>query len=147
MFVCGQTVQDNAHMGHAKTYVQFDIIVRWLRHEGYDVTYAQNITDVDDKIINKAKERGIDPLTLSKEQAQRFLEDLDALGVRKNVNIFPKTSEYIPQMIKQIQTLIEKGYAYVVDGDVYFDVEKFEDYTKLSRMPIDELKKHRIEPD
>lgn len=147
MFVCGQTVQDNAHMGHAKTYVQFDVIVRWLRHEGYEVTYAQNITDVDDKIINKAKERGIDPLTLSKEQAQRFLEDLEALGVKKNVDAFPKTSEYIPQMIKQIQTLIQKGYAYVVDGDVYFNVEKFEDYTNLSRMPIDELKKHRIEPD
>lgn len=147
MFVCGQTVQDNAHMGHAKTYVQFDIIVRWLRHEGYDVYYAQNITDVDDKIINKAKERGIDPLALSKEQAQHFLDDLDALGVKKNINNFPKTSEYIPQMIKQIQTLIEKGYAYAVEGDVYFNVAKFEDYTKLSRMSIDELEKHRIEPD
>ncbi len=147
MFVCGQTVQDNAHMGHAKTYVQFDIIVRWLRHEGYDVTYAQNITDVDDKIINKAKEKGIDPLQLSREQAQRFLDDLEALGVKKNVNVFPKTSEYIPQMIEQIQTLIKKGYAYVVEGNVYFDVAKFDDYTKLSRMPIDELNKHRIEPD
>jgi len=134
-------------MGHAKTYVQFDIIVRWLRHLGHDVYYAQNITDVDDKIINKAKEKGIDPLTLSKEQAQRFLDDLDALGVKKNVNVFPKTSEYIPQMIEQIKTLIKKGYAYVVDGDVYFNVAKFEDYTKLSRMPVDELKKHRIEPD
>lgn len=147
MFVCGQTVQDDAHMGHAKTYVQFDVIVRWLRHQGYDVYYAQNITDVDDKIINKAKEKGMDPLRLSKEQAQRFLDDLEKLGVKKNVDAFPKTSEYIPQMIQQIQTLVKKGYAYIVDGDVYFNVAKFEDYTKLSRMSIDELKKHRIEPD
>jgi len=147
MFVCGQTVQDDAHMGHAKTYVQFDIIVRWLRRLGYDVCYAQNITDVDDKIINRAKEKGMDPLALSKQQAQRFLEDMEAISIKKNVNRFPKTSDYIPQMIEQIKTLIGKGYAYVVDGDVYYDVSKFEDYTKLSRMPIEELRKHRIEPD
>jgi len=147
MFVCGQTPYDDAHIGHAKTYVQFDIIVRWLKHLGYDVFYAQNITDVEDKIINRAKEKGVDPLGLAKHYAQRFLEDLEALGVKENIDVFPTTSDYIPQMIEQIKILIEKGYAYIVDGDVYYDVTKFHDYTKLSRMSIKELNKHRIEPD
>ncbi len=147
MFVCGQTVSDDAHMGHAKTYIQFDIIVRWLRRLGYDVAYVQNITDIEDKIINRAKEKGVDPLELGKHHVQRFLEDMEAIRVKKNVDMFPKTTDYIPQMIKQIKILIEKGYAYVKDGDVYYDVAKFKDYDKLSRMPIEELKKHRIEPD
>jgi cysteinyl-tRNA synthetase len=147
MFVCGQTVYDDAHMGHAKTYVQFDIIARWLRKLGYKVFYVQNITDVEDKIINRAKERRLDPLELSSTYAKRFLEDLESLKVRKNVDMFPKTTDYIPQMVEQIKMLIDKGYAYVVDGDVYYDVTKFEDYTKLSRMSLEELKKHRIEPD
>jgi cysteinyl-tRNA synthetase len=147
MFVCGQTPYDDAHVGHAKTYVQFDIIVRWLKHLGYEVFYAQNITDIDDKIINRAKEKGIEPLSLAKHYTERFLEDMEALKVKENINLFPKTSDYIPQMIEQIETLIQKGYAYVVNGDVYYDVTKFKDYTKLSRMSIEELKKHRIEPD
>jgi len=147
MFVCGQTVYDDAHMGHAKTYVQFDIIARWLRKFGYKVFYVQNITDIEDKIINRAKEGGIDPLELSKLYTKRFLEDMKALKITENVNLFPKTTDYIPPMIEQIKTLIDKGYAYIVDGDVYYDVSKFKDYTKLSRMPLEELKKHRIEPD
>jgi cysteinyl-tRNA synthetase len=147
MFVCGQTPYDDAHVGHAKTYVQFDIIVRWLKHLGYEVFYAQNITDIDDKIINRAKEKGIEPLSLAKHYTERFLEDMEALKVKENINLFPKTSDYIPQMIEQIETLIRKGYAYVVNGDVYYDVTKFKDYTKLSRMSVEELKKHRIEPD
>lgn len=147
MFVCGQTTYDDAHVGHAKTYVQFDIVVRWLRHLGYDVFYAQNITDVDDKIIKLAQEEGVEPLSLAKHYTQRFLKDMEALKIKRNINQFPKTSDYIPQMIEQIKTLIEKGYAYVVNGDVYYDVTKFKDYAKLSRMSIEELKKHRIEPD
>jgi len=147
MFVCGQTVYDDAHMGHAKTYVQLDIIVRWLRKLGYRVFYIQNITDIDDKIINRAKERGQDPLKLAEFYTKRFLEDMEALKITKNVDMFPKTTDYIPQMIEQIKTLIDKGFAYVVDGDVYYDVTKFKDYTKLSRMSLEELKKHRIEPD
>jgi len=147
MFVCGQTVYDDSHMGHAKTYVQFDIIVRWLKHLGYRVFYVQNITDVEDKIINRARERGVDPLSLAEFYTKRFIEDIEALGVRKNIDMLPKTTDYIPQMVGQIKTLIEKGYAYVVDGDVYYDVTRFKDYTKLSRIPIEELKKHRIEPD
>jgi cysteinyl-tRNA synthetase len=147
MFVCGQTVYDDAHMGHAKTYVQMDIIVRWLRKLGYIVFYIQNITDIEDKIIRRAKERGQDPLELAEFYAKRFLEDMKALKVTKNVDMFPKTTDYITQMIEQIKTLIAKGFAYIVDGDVYYDVTKFKDYTKLSRMSLEELKKHRIEPD
>ncbi len=147
MFVCGQTVYDDAHMGHAKTYVQLDIVVRWLRKLGYKVFYIQNITDIEDKIIRRAKERGQDPLELADFYAKRFLEDMEALKVAKNVDTYPKTTDYIPQMIEQIKTLIAKGFAYVVDGDVYYDVAKFKDYTKLSRMSLEDLKKHRIESD
>jgi len=147
MFVCGQTVYDDSHLGHAKTYVQFDIIVRWLKHLSYKVFYVQNITDVEDKIINRARERGVEPLTLAEFYTKRFLEDIEALGLKKDIDMLPKTTEYIPQMIEQIKTLIEKGYAYVLDGDVYYDVTKFRDYTKLSRIPLEELKEHRIEPD
>ena len=108
MFVCGQTVYDDAHLGHAKTYVQFDIIARWLRKIGFNVFYVQNITDIEDKIINRAKESGVDPLELSRKFAERYIEDLDALVVKKNVNMFPKTTDYIPQMIEQIKTLVKK---------------------------------------
>ena len=146
MFVCGQTVYDDAHMGHAKTYVQMDIIVRWLRKLGYMVFYIQNITDIEDKIIRRAKERGQDPLKLTEFYSKRFLEDMKALKVTKNVDMFPKTTDYITQMIEQINALIAKGFAYIIDGDVYYDVTKFKDYTKLSRMSLEELKKHRIEP-
>jgi cysteinyl-tRNA synthetase len=147
MFVCGQTVYDDAHMGHAKTYVQMDIVVRWIRNLGYKVFYIQNITDIDDKIIRRAKERSQDPLEVAQFYTKRFLEDMEALKVTKNVDMFPKTTDYIPQMIEQINTLIAKGYAYVVDGDVYYDVAKFKDYTELSGISLEELKKHRIEPD
>ncbi|MEM5802314.1 MAG: cysteine--tRNA ligase [Candidatus Aenigmatarchaeota archaeon] len=147
MFVCGQTVYDDAHLGHAKTYVNFDIIVRWLRYKGFKVFYVQNITDIDDKIINRAKEKNVSPFDLAEYYTKRFLEDMERIGVKQNINLFPKSSEYIEPIFKQIQQLIDKGYAYLVDGDVYYDVSKFKDYTKLSRMSLEELKKHRIEPD
>ncbi len=147
MFVCGQTVYDDAHLGHAKTYINFDIIVRWLRYKGFKVFYVQNITDVDDKIINRAKEKNISPFELADYYTKRFFEDMEALKVKQNVDMFPKSSEYIPQIFEQIQQLIDKGYAYLVNGDVYYDVSKFKDYTKLSRISLEELKKHRIEPD
>ncbi len=147
MFVCGQTVYDDAHLGHAKTYINFDIIVRWLRYLGFKVFYVQNITDVDDKIIRRANERKITAKEVAESYIKRFFEDMEALGVKQNIDQFPKSSDYITQIIEQIKTLIEKGYAYVIDGDVYYDVTKFKDYTKLSRMSIEELKKHRIEPD
>jgi cysteinyl-tRNA synthetase len=147
MFVCGQTVYDDAHLGHAKNYVNFDVVARFLRHSGYTVHYVQNITDVDDKIINRAREQGKDALELAEHFTKRFFEDMEKLNVRQSVDQYPKSTDYMKQIIEQIETLMKKGYAYAVDGDVYFDVKKFKDYTKLSRMRLEDLERHRIEPD
>ena len=147
MFVCGQTPYDDAHLGHAKTYICFDIVVRWLRHLGYNVKCVQNITDIEDKIIARARERKIDAFELEAYYEKRFMEDMDAIGVRKNVDQYPHSHDYIKQIAEQIQALADNGYAYSVGGDVYYDVSKFEDYTKLSGMKIEDLVKHRIEPD
>ena len=146
MFVCGQTVYDDAHLGHARTYISFDIVARWLRHAGYEINYMQNITDIDDKIIARAKEKGVDPVELARECEKRFMEDMEAIGVKQSVSSYPRSHDYINAMRDQMQLLIDKGYAYLLDGDVYYDVSKFQDYTKLSGMKIDELEKHRIEP-
>ncbi|MGC8651736.1 MAG: cysteine--tRNA ligase [Candidatus Micrarchaeia archaeon] len=146
MFVCGQTVYDDAHLGHAKTYIAFDIVARWLRHIGYELKYAQNITDVEDKIIARAHERNIDPMELARYYESRFFEDMESIGVKQDVDIYPESSKYIDAIRDQIQLLADKGYAYYLDGDIYYDVSKFKDYTKLSRMDIGELSNHRIEP-
>lgn len=145
-FVCGQTVYDDAHLGHAKAYINYDIIVRWLRHSGYTVNYVQNITDVDDKIIKRAHERSVSPEELSKLYGQRLMEDMTKLGVTQNVNKYPKSHDYIDEIRMQIQLLVDKGYAYELDNDMYYDVAKFPDYTVLSGMKLEELEKHRIEP-
>jgi cysteinyl-tRNA synthetase len=147
MFVCGQTVYDDAHLGHAKNYINYDIIVRYLRWKGYKVKYVQNITDVDDKIIKRARERGINALELSKFYIQRFFEDMENLRVKQSVNVYPKSSDYINTMIMQIKLLMKKKYAYKTSTGIYFDVAKFKDYTKLSGISLKELKKHRLEPD
>jgi cysteinyl-tRNA synthetase len=146
MFVCGQTVYDDAHLGHARTYISFDIVVRWLRHMGYKVNYIQNITDIDDKIIARAKEKGVDPIELARSYEQRFMEDMEAIGVKQGVNSYPRSHDYINAIRDQIQLLLDRGFAYVLDGDVYYDVARFKDYTKLSGMKIEELERHRIEP-
>ena len=145
MFVCGQTVYDEAHMGHAKTYIDFDIVVRWLRSSGYKVKYIQNITDVDDKIIARAEEKQMTPTALARKYEGLFLEDMEAIGVRKNVDLYPRSHDYIGAIRDQIQLLFDNGYAYAVGDNAYYDVSKFRDYTKLSGMKIEELKKHRIE--
>ena len=102
-----------------------------------------NITDVDDKILARAKERGVDPLELAREFEEKFYEDMEALDIR-SVNLYARASEHIPEMIEQIETLLEKGYAYQVDGDVYYDISKFPDYGRLSRQRPEELVKHRV---
>lgn len=146
MYVCGMTVYSDAHIGHARTYVAFDVIRRYFEYKGNTVFYVQNITDVDDKIIAAAKREGVDPLKYSQRFTDRCLADLDALGVRR-ANLYPKASEAIPEMIKMIEQIIQQGYGYVADGDVYFSVEKFSDYGKLSGQNITEMKKGaRIEP-
>lgn len=144
-FVCGQTVYDDAHLGHAKSYINFDVVVRWLRRKGYKVRYIQNITDVDDKIIARARERNDDPMALARRYEERFLEDMDRIGVRKNVDQYPRSHDFIGQIAEQIRLLVKKGYAYSIGQDIYFDVSKFGDYTRLSGMKLEELERHRIE--
>ena len=146
MYVCGMTVYSDAHIGHARTYVAFDVIRRYFEYKGNIVRYVQNITDVDDKIIAAANRVGVDPLVYSQRFTDRCLADLDALGVRR-ADLYPKASETIPEMIRMIEQIIQREYGYVADGDVYFSVEKFADYGKLSGQNIAEMKKGaRVEP-
>jgi len=146
MYVCGMTVYSDAHIGHARTYLAFDVIRRYFDYRGYDVTYIQNITDVDNKIIAAANKEGVDPLQYSERFANRCFKDLDDLGI-KRADLYPKASETIPDMIKMIQQIIDNEYGYVADGDVYFSVEKFKNYGKLSGQKIDEMMSGaRIEP-
>jgi len=146
MYVCGMTTYSDAHIGHARTYVAFDVIRRYLEYKGYDVFYVQNITDIDDKIINAANEKGMDPLEYSAYYAKRCLDDMNKLGI-KPANLYPKATEHINDMIRCIEKLIEKKFAYVADGDVYFSVEKFKDYGKLSKQNLQQIKAGaRIQP-
>lgn len=132
LFVCGPTVYDYAHIGHAKTYVQFDIIVKYLRYVGYDVFYLQNITDIDDKIIQRAKENKIKPLELAKQFEEEYYKDIRALGIN-SITKFARATEHIKEIQKQVKALMDKGYAYIIEDDgIYFDLSKDKDYGKLS---------------
>jgi len=139
MYICGMTVYSDAHIGHARTYLAFDVIRRYFEYKKYKVTYVQNITDVDDKIIAAANKEGVDPLEYSRRFTDICLNDLDKLGIRR-ANLYPKASETIPDMIEMTEKIIEKGYGYEADGDVYFSVETFKDYGKLSGQKLDEMK-------
>ena len=138
MYVCGVTVQDRSHLGHAKSAVNFDVIVRYLRHKGYDVKHVTNFTDVDDKIIARANELGVEPLKLSQDLIDKFFKDMDALKIRR-ASVYPKASETIPEIIEMVNGLIKKGYAYESNGSVYFIVRKVEDYGKLSGQSLDQM--------
>ncbi|MHA1580404.1 MAG: cysteine--tRNA ligase [Candidatus Freyarchaeota archaeon] len=138
MYVCGPTVYDYSHVGHARSYVAFDVIRRYLEYKGYIVIYIQNITDVDDKIIKRANELGEDPLSLSKRLTEAYFEDMEKLNV-KRANIHPKVSDHIPEIIEFIDRLIKEGYAYEVDGNVYFSVAKAKDYGKLSHQSMENI--------
>jgi cysteinyl-tRNA synthetase len=146
MFVCGPTVYDHSHIGHARTYLAYDIIARYLRARGYSLFYLMNITDIEDKIINRANELGEDPLHLADRFTKEFMRDMESLGI-SSVNLYAKASEHVPEIIAQITTLVEKGFAYEVEGDVYYDVAKFPRYGELSGQKIDQLVMHRIDPD
>lgn len=146
MYVCGPTTYDYSHIGHARTYVAYDVIARYLRCKGYSVFFLMNITDVDDKIINRAKERGVNPVELAREFEKYFFGDLTALGIN-SINYFARASEYIPEIINLIQRLLEKGYAYETRTGVFFDTEKFPYYGQLSKRKPEELTVHRVEPD
>jgi cysteinyl-tRNA synthetase len=139
MYVCGMTVYSDAHIGHSRTYFAFDVIRRYFEYKGYNVTYVQNITDVDDKIIAAANKEGVDALEYSKRFTTRCLDDLDKLGIRR-ADLYPKASETIPDMIKMIQKIIDNKYGYKSKGDVYFSVNKFNEYGKLSGQKLEDLK-------
>jgi len=139
MYVCGMTVYSDAHIGHARTYFAFDVIRRYFEYKGFEVTYVQNITDVDDKIIVAANRERVDALEYSRAFADRCLGDLDNLGIRR-ADLYPKASETIPDMIEMSKKIIEKGYGYESDCDAYFSVENFKDYGKLSGQRLDEMK-------
>ena len=138
MYVCGPTVYDLSHIGHARSAVAFDGIYRYLKYRGYKVIYVRNYTDVDDKIIKKANEQGASPKEIADRYIKAFDEDMDALGVSLP-DFRPKVTETMDEIIRFVQTLIDKGYAYVVDGDVYYSVRKFEKYGALSKKNIEEL--------
>ncbi|HHD12119.1 MAG TPA: cysteine--tRNA ligase [Deltaproteobacteria bacterium] len=138
MYVCGPTVYDLSHIGHARSAIAFDVIYRYLKYRGYDVTYTRNYTDVDDKIIERAQREGTSTEEVSERYIKAYDEDMAALGVSLPTHR-PRATETIPEMIEAIEGLIEKGYAYVVDGDVYYSVRKFQGYGKLSGKNIEEL--------
>jgi len=138
MYVCGPTTYNYIHLGNARALVVFDTIRRYLIYKGYDVLFVQNFTDVDDKIINRAREEGVDALELSKKYIQEYFRDADALNIMR-ADVHPKVSEHMPDIIDMVEKLLEKGAAYEVDGDVYFDVQKFAGYGKLSKRSLDEM--------
>ena len=155
IYICGLTPQDYAHLGHAKTYVAFDVIMRYLEYRGYEIFHVQNVTDVEDKLIDKSKELQKNPLEIADFFFKDALEGFDALNI-KRADLYPKVSDHIEDIINFISKLIEKGYAYESGGNVYFDVEKFKDYGKLShqsikniiagvRVSIDENKKKSVD--
>lgn len=139
MYVCGVTVYDDIHMGHARSIIVFDMITRYLRYRGYDVTHMTNFTDVDDKIINRAAEMGMEPLALSRMYIEKYFQDVDALGV-KRANAYPKASENIPQIIAMTQKIMDHGFAYKSeDGSVYFSVDKVKDYGRLTGQKLEDM--------
>ncbi len=144
IYVCGPTVYSDAHLGHAKSYISFDIVVRYLRWLGYKVKYVQNITDAghlldtgEDRILKGAKREKLDPMELTEKYIRNYFEDMDALGCLRP-NISPRATGHIPEQIKLVETLLKKGYAYETNGTVYFDITKFPEYGKLSHRKVEE---------
>ncbi|MBW2172463.1 MAG: cysteine--tRNA ligase, partial [Deltaproteobacteria bacterium] len=138
IYVCGPTVYDACHIGHARSMVVFDVIVRYLKVLGYEVTYVRNFTDVDDKIINRANERGVSTQELSERYIQEFHEDMDALKVGR-ATIEPRATDHIGDIIGVVERLISRGHAYEAGGDVFYAVDTFKDYGKLSGRRLEEM--------
>ena len=147
MYVCGVTPYNHPHIGNARPFVTWDVIRRYMKHVGYKVTYVQNFTDVDDKIINTSNGEGVSWDTIANRYIDSYFEVMDALGVQR-ADIYPRVSTHIEDIIAMINTLIEKGYAYELDGDVYYSVDKFEHYGELSGRTLDDMEAGaRIEVD
>ncbi|KAI8569116.1 hypothetical protein RHMOL_Rhmol02G0253900 [Rhododendron molle] len=137
MYVCGVTAYDLSHIGHARVYVCFDVLYRYLRHLGYEVNYVRNFTDVDDKIIARARELGEDPISLSRRYCEEFRRDMVYLNCL-SPSVEPRVSEHMPQIIDMIKQILDNGCAYNIDGDVYFSVDEFSDYGQLSGRKLED---------
>ena len=138
MYVCGPTVYNYIHLGNARPIIVFDTLARYFKYRGYDVTYIQNFTDVDDKIIKRANEEGISVKEVTEKYIKGFFEDIEPLNISDDI-IRPKVTENMPEIIEIIKKLIDEGFAYEKDGNVFFEVKKFEEYGNLSNQKIDEL--------
>ncbi|OGQ18503.1 MAG: cysteine--tRNA ligase [Deltaproteobacteria bacterium RIFCSPHIGHO2_02_FULL_40_11] len=138
LYVCGPTVYNMIHVGNARPMVFFDVLSRYLKYKGYDVTYVRNITDIDDKIIQRAASENKDPQEIVSTYTQTFHEDMKALHV-VNPTVEPKATDHIQEMIQMIQTLIQKGIAYEVQGEILYEIQKFKDYGLLSKKPLEDL--------
>lgn len=138
IYVCGVTPYNHPHVGNARPFVTWDVIRRFLEHEGYDVTHVQNFTDVDDKIINTANKEGVQWYDICNRYIESYFEVMDKLNVRR-AHVYPRVSEHIEDIIKTVQTLIDNGYAYAVDGDVFYSVEKFKYYGQLSGRNLEDM--------
>ncbi len=138
MYSCGPTVYNFFHLGNARPFIIFDQLRRYFEYRGYKVNFVQNFTDIDDKMINKANDLGITVKELGEQYIAEYFKDAKALGI-KEATVHPKATEHIDEIIELVSTLIEKGYAYEVDGDVYFQTSKFEEYGKLSKQPLEDL--------
>lgn len=155
MYVCGPTTYNLIHLGNARPLIVFDTVRRYFEYRGYQVNFVQNFTDIDDKIINRAKEEGMDALALADKYIKEYYRDAGALGVLE-ATVHPKVSEHLPEIIEMIEGIIKNGYAYVIEGDVYFSVSKFKNYGYLSgrnledmqagaRVGVDERKAHPMD--
>lgn len=138
MYVCGPTVYDNAHLGHARCYITWDTLYRYLKFKGYDVTYCRNVTDVDDKILKKSDTEGVEPSVITDRYYKSFINSMNNLNVLKP-DIEPRATKTLGEMIAMIKKLENDGFAYAIDGDVYFRVEKYSKYGELSSQPIKDL--------
>ena len=138
IYVCGVTPYNHPHVGNARPFVTWDVIRRFLEHEGYDVTHVQNFTDIDDKIINTANKEGVQWFDVCNRYIDSYYEVMDKLNV-KRAHVYPRVSEHIEDIIQTVQTLIDRGYAYEVEGDVYYSVEKFEHYGELSGRNLEDM--------
>src|SRR5713226_1104830 len=132
MYVCGVTPYDTTHLGHAFTYVSFDTLIRYLEFRGYSVRYVQNVTDIDDDVLRKARELHMSWDELGRRETERYLNDMDALNVRRP-NVYARATDEIPTMIEIIQTLLARGYAYESGGSIYYSVKQDEDFGIMAR--------------
>ena len=137
IYACGPTVYNYFHIGNARPFITFDVLRRYLEHKGYDVTFVQNFTDIDDKMIKRANEEGITVKELGERFIAEYFKDAQALGIRP-ATVHPKATEHIPQIIALVQRLIDNGHAYAVNGDVYYRVSSFPGYGKLSGQSVED---------